>query len=193
MLYCAILVSDKIAFSNPESDVVWRVSRLLPWPPSWILKLNNLAIPNLHVTLVPPIKFLHNLTYCLGGDVVWRITRWQPSSILEQNDFSNTEFPLYPNSSPLMFKLNQIYHSGADVIWRLSRWLPWGASQISEQNHFSNSKFPMLRCLPPNFCSIQLTVQEQITTEDFQDGPCAGHHGYHSDGDVENVKSYWQT
>ena len=30
-------LSDQIAFSNPESNVVQRVSRLLPWPPSWIL------------------------------------------------------------------------------------------------------------------------------------------------------------
>ena len=59
----------------------------------------------------------------------------------------------------------------------------------------SNSKssccpdaFP--RCLPSNFLSIQLTVQEQITTENFQDGHHGGHHGYDSDGDVENVKSY---
>ena len=36
-------LSDQIAFSNPESDVVWRVSRLRPWPPSWILELNDLA------------------------------------------------------------------------------------------------------------------------------------------------------
>ena len=70
-----------------------RVSRLPPWPPSWILQLNNLAILNLHVTSMPPIKFRLYPTYCLGGDVVWRISRWRPSWILEQNDFSNSEFP----------------------------------------------------------------------------------------------------
>ena len=40
-------LSDQIAFSNPESDVVWTVSRLPLWPPSWILELNDLAILNL--------------------------------------------------------------------------------------------------------------------------------------------------
>ena len=40
-------LSDQIAISNPESDVVWRVSRLPSWPPSWILELNDLAILNL--------------------------------------------------------------------------------------------------------------------------------------------------
>ena len=47
-------LSDHIAFSNPESDVVLKVSRLPPWRPSWILELN----------------YRLNLTYCLGGDVV---------------------------------------------------------------------------------------------------------------------------
>ena len=59
--------SDPIALSNPESGVVWRVSRL---PPSWILELNDSAVLNLHVALMPPIKFWFNLAYCLGGDVV---------------------------------------------------------------------------------------------------------------------------
>ena len=40
-----------------------------------------------------------------------------------------------------------------------------GASCISERNYFL-----LPRCLPPSFCSIWLTVQEQITTEDVQDG-----------------------
>ena len=34
------------------------------------------------------------------------------------------------------------------------------------------------------------TVREQITIEDFQDGLHGDHHGYGSDGDVKNVKSY---
>ena len=53
-----------------------------------------IAILSLYVTLMPPIKFQLNLTYSLGGDVVWRISRWPPwwpSWILEQNDFSNSE------------------------------------------------------------------------------------------------------
>ena len=36
-------LSDQIAFSSSESDVVWTVIRLLPWLPSWILELNNFS------------------------------------------------------------------------------------------------------------------------------------------------------
>ena len=53
-----------------------------------------LAILNLYNTPMPHIKFRLNLTYGLGGDVVWRISRWplwRPSWISEQNDFSNSE------------------------------------------------------------------------------------------------------
>ena len=44
-----------------------------------------LAILNLYVTLMLPIKFRLNPTYGLGGDVIWRF--W----ISEGNDFSNSE------------------------------------------------------------------------------------------------------
>ena len=86
-------LSDQVAFSNSESDVVWRVSRLPPLPPSWILELKDSAILNLHFTSMPPIKFWLNLTYGLGGDVVWRISRWPwwPFLISERNNFSNSE------------------------------------------------------------------------------------------------------
>ena len=54
-----------------------------------------LAILNLYVAPMPPIKFWLNLTFSLGGDVVWRISRWPPwqltSLISEWNDFSNSE------------------------------------------------------------------------------------------------------
>ena len=63
-------LSDLTALSNLESDVVCRVSRLPPWPPSWIFNLNNLAILNFYVIPMPPIRFWLNLTYCLGRDVV---------------------------------------------------------------------------------------------------------------------------
>ena len=92
-------LSDQIAFSNSESDVVWRVLRLPPWPSSWILELNDSAILNLHFTPMPPIKFRLNLTYCFGGDVIWRISRRRPSWTLEQKDFSNSGFPYHPNAS----------------------------------------------------------------------------------------------
>ena len=61
-----------------------------------------IAILNLYVTVMPPIKFQLNPTYGLGGDVVWRISRWQswqPTWIWERNDFSNSESPCCHNAS----------------------------------------------------------------------------------------------
>ena len=51
-----------------------------------------LAILNLCVTVMPPIKFCLNRTYGLGEDVIGRISRWppwRPSWISKRNDFSN--------------------------------------------------------------------------------------------------------
>ena len=135
-------LSDQTAYGNSESDVVWRVSRLPPWPPSWLLELNNLTILNPHIG--PMVRFLLNLTYCLGGDVVWRILRWLPwnRTFFAILNFHNTPIP------PIQFKLNQTYRSGADVTWRFSRWLPSWPSLILERNHYSNSKSP---CCPDAF------------------------------------------
>ena len=61
-----------------------------------------LAILNLYIATMPPIKFQLNPTYSLGGDVFWRFSRWQiwwPSWILKQNDFSNSNSPCGPNAS----------------------------------------------------------------------------------------------
>ena len=58
-----------------------------------------LAILNLCVTAMPPINFQLNLTSSLGGDVVWRISRWPPSWILKWNNFSNLESPCCHNVS----------------------------------------------------------------------------------------------
>ena len=49
-----------------------------------------LAILNLYVTLMPPIKFQLNRTFGSEGDVILRISRWLPSWIPEQNNFSNS-------------------------------------------------------------------------------------------------------
>ena len=137
---------DQIAFSNPESDVVWRIWRLPPWPQPWILEPNDLAILNLHVTPMPTppptpsIKFRLNLTYGFGGDVAWSISRYQMAiwnrPILAILNFNKTPVPL------IKFKLSQSYRSWADVIWRFSRWLPRWPSWISKRNNFSNSKSP---------------------------------------------------
>ena len=61
---------------------------------NWII----LAILNLYNTPMPPIKFPLNLTYGLG-DVVWRISPWQPPWISERNRFSNSESLCCSNAS----------------------------------------------------------------------------------------------
>ena len=84
-------------------DVIWRILRWLLWWPSWIRECSDLIWLTVWdirtewfkqfwicVSVMPPIKFWLNLTYGLG-DVIWRISRWQPSWISEWNDFSNFE------------------------------------------------------------------------------------------------------
>ena len=111
--------------------------RHLGYRNGWIL-----AILNLCVTVMPPIKFQLNRTYGLGGDVDWRISRWpswRPSWILEQNDLAivNLCVTMMP---PIKFWLNPTYGLGGDIFWRISRWLPWRPSFISQRNDFSNSE-----------------------------------------------------
>ena len=48
---------------------------------------------------MPSIKFRLNQTYSLGGDVVCRISKWPPSWISEQNDFSNSESLCHSDTS----------------------------------------------------------------------------------------------
>ena len=74
-------LSDQIAFSNSESDVVWRVSKLPPWPLSWILE---------------PVMFKLSQTYRSVADVNWSFSRWLslwPSWMSEWNHFSNSISP----------------------------------------------------------------------------------------------------
>ena len=96
-----------------------------------------LAILNPHVALMPPIKFRLNLTYSLGGDVVWRISRWPPSGY--QNRTTLAILNLCCSNASIKFRLNPTYGLG-DVLWRISRWPPWQPSWISEWNDFSNSE-----------------------------------------------------
>ena len=54
------------------------------------MELNDLAILNLHVTPMPPIKFRLNMTYCLEGDVPpWQPSKLNQTSVLEQIKFED--------------------------------------------------------------------------------------------------------
>ena len=87
----------------------------------------NSTILNLYVAPMPPIHFRLNPTYGLGGDVIWRISRWphawRPSWISEQNDLAILNLYVVP-MPPIKFRLNPTYGLGGDVVWRLSRWPP---------------------------------------------------------------------
>ena len=134
-------LSDQIAFSNSESDVAWRVSRLPPWPSSWILEMNDSAILNFHSPQCLPSSF--GSTWLTLWEEMWseefqdggHLEHWN-RRILAILNFHITPMP------PIMFKPNQTYPFIADVISRFSRWLPWWPSWIWECNHFSNSKSP---------------------------------------------------
>ena len=104
-----------------------------------------LAILNLYVTVMPPIKFWLYLTYCLVGDDLWRISRqpsWWPSWISEQNNFSNSESLCHCDAS----------HQGlvqSDL---------WFGRRCCLKN------FKMLpQCLPLSFSSTKLMVLEEMS------------------------------
>ena len=67
-----------------------------------------LAILKLYVAQTPPIKFGLNPHYGLGGDEVWRISRWLPwlaSWMSEWKEFSSFWISLSPQSLPASFSL----------------------------------------------------------------------------------------
>ena len=92
-----------------------------------------LAILN---ALMPPIKFLLNLTYGLGGDVVWRISRWppwRPSWISERNDFSNSESLCHSDASHQVLAQSNLRFGRRHGLQEFWDWL-------SKRNDFSNSE-----------------------------------------------------
>ena len=102
-------------------NVVWRIIRCLLWWPSWILEWTISVVLNLHVSPMPPTKFQLNLTYRSGADVVSTFSRWpqwQPSWILERNEFSNSKSPL-PSPHPHPNASHQVW--AQSDLWFMSR------------------------------------------------------------------------
>ena len=87
---------------------------------------------------MPPTKVWLNLHYGLGGDVVWRISRWppwRPTWILEWNKFSSSESLCLTNAFSLIWlnvreQMFQDFQDGHMV----------AVLDILERNKFSNSK-----------------------------------------------------
>ena len=179
MLYCAIL-AIRLPLAIPRIWCCLKSFKIATMAP--ILDTRTEQLSNSESPCHPNASYQVSAQSGHGGHLgYWNRT------ILAILNFHNTPMP------PIKFKLNQTYCSGADVIWRFSRWLPWWPSWLSEWNHFSSSKSP---CCPDAFHQVSALsdfVREQITIKDLQDGRHGYHHGYDSDGDVENVKRYWWT
>ena len=97
---CSKIFKKADKFSNSESlcrfDASNQVGHL------GYLNGRILAILNLCVTVMLPIKFWLNPTYGLGWDVIWRISRWRPwgpSWLSERYNFSNSKSLCCSNAS----------------------------------------------------------------------------------------------
>ena len=120
-----------------------------------------------------------NPTYGLGGDGVWRTSRWS-LAILDTLAILNLHvFPM----PPTRIQLNPTYHSGADALWRFFRMaakvviLNWYWKL--GQNDFLHFWISMLfLCLPPSFSSNGFVVWEEMWFGEFQDSRHEGHLGY---------------
>ena len=136
-----------------------------------------LAILYLCVTVMLPIKFWLNPTFSLGGDVVWRISRWpqwQPSWISERNNLSNSESLCRSDASHQVSAQSDLW------FWRRYRLKNFKMDTVAAILDTGTEQFYQfwismsLRCFPSSFGSIQLTVWEEMSFEEFQDGS----HGY---------------
>ena len=109
---------------------------------------------------MPSIKFQLNRTYGLGGDVVWRISRWppwQPSWIAEWNDFSNSESLCHRDAFHQVLAQSDLWFGNRCRLtnFKMQFWI-----------------FVSLWCHCDG--SIRLTVWEEMSFEEFQDGRHGG-------------------
>ena len=110
-----------------------------------------------------PIKFRLNPTYGLGGDVVWRISRWPPwwpSWIPEQNDFSNSESLCPSDTSHQVLAWSDFWFGRRSCLknFKMAAIL---AIRMEWFKQFWISMLPL--CLLLSFSSIQLMVLEEMS------------------------------
>ena len=101
-----------------------------------------LAILNLCVTVMLPIKFWLNQTYGLGGVSFEEFQDGHHRCHLGyRNGTTSAILNLYiAPMPPIKFWPNLTYDLGGDVVWIISRWPPWWPSWKLQQNYFSNSE-----------------------------------------------------
>ena len=98
-----------------------------------------LAIFDLRVTPMLPIKFQVNWPFGSGEEAKNRFSRWlpwRPSWISDWHDFSYFWSTSHPNVSYQVW-VNWPFSAGDEAKYRFSRSRPWWSSGISDQNDFS--------------------------------------------------------
>ena len=139
----------------------------------WYRNETFLAIPNLYAAPMPPLKFLLNLTYGLGGDVVWRLSRWpprRPSLISERNNFSNSESLRHYNASHQVLAQSDLRFARCHL-----KDFKMATIYGGHLRYCNGTILAILNVSLWCFCSIHLTVWEEISFEEFQNG----RHGRH--------------
>ena len=140
-----------------------------------------LAILNLCVTVMLPIKFWLNPTDSLGGDVVWRFSRWPPWRrpwISDRNDFSKFESLCRSDASHQVSAQSDLWFGCWCSLKNFKMTTMAAILDIGTQRFDLFWISVSLWCLPSSFSSIQLTVWEEISYEKFQDGFHGDHLGY---------------
>ena len=128
--------------------------------------------------ILPPNKFQLNPTYRSGADVVSRLPRWPPSWILKPNEFSNSKSPCHPNVSCQVWAQSDIpfWSRRGLKIFKMATVAAILDIRTAPLYQFWISM--LIWCLPLSFDLIQITVREERSFEDFQDGRHGGHLGY---------------
>ena len=122
-------------------DVVWRISKQLPWLPSWISELMNYAVLNRHVFPLPPTNFQLNLPFVGVHFGYW-------------NRINSAVLNLHVTPTPPTQVWAQSYLPFWSRLRRFSRCPQWRPSWIPEQNNLSNSE-----CLCYSDASHQVSAQ----------------------------------
>ena len=133
-----------------------------------------LAILNLYVAQMPPIKFGFTLHYC-WGDVIWRNSRCPVAPILavRWNKFRSSESPCLPNASHQVSAYSDLLLESR-CRFKIFNWSPWWPFWILEQKLAILNLY--ITPMPPNKFWLNLTYQmDQMRFEDFQDGQFGGH------------------
>ena len=96
-----------------------------------------LALFDLQVTPMFQTKFQVNQPFSSGEEAKYRFSRWRPSWISDQNDFSYFFYLQVTLMLPTKFQVIWTFGSGEEVKNKFSRWPPWWPFWNSDRNVFS--------------------------------------------------------